>query len=90
MKRILTFLNILMFLLIPLTGFSIEFIRIDEKGNYYFTCEDSSGGAISVKIIEKNKYKVLAPFVGRIVHADSESEVALIVCGESGKTENKK
>ncbi len=73
---------------LALNAFALQFVKIDEKGNHYFRCEGNSSRAISVKIIDKGKYKVLAPYIGRIIHATSESEVALMVCGEAG--ENKK
>ena len=74
--------------ILSINAIALQFVKIDEKGNHYFRCEGSSSRAISVKIIDKGKYKVLAPYIGRIIHANSESEVALMVCGEAG--ENKK
>ncbi len=88
MKKTAIGLLFICFLIYGLNTYALQFVKIDEKGNHYFRCEGSSGRSISVKIIDKGKYKVLAPYIGRIVHADSESEVALMVCGEAG--ENKK
>jgi hypothetical protein len=85
MKKIAFLLLIIYFLGIPLTGFSIVFVKIDEKGNHYYACEGSSGHTFSIKRIEKKVYKVLGTYIGKTVNAGSESEVALIVCDESSK-----
>ena len=85
MKKKVIGLTFMCSVILASSAFSLQFVKIDEKGNHYFRCEGNSSRAISVKIIDKGKYKVLAPYIGRIIHANSESEVALMVCGEAGE-----
>ena len=59
------------------------FLKKDEKGNFHYTCEQAAGQVIVVKMIDKNTYKVLGPYIGRVVSAKSEDKAAQIVCGEA-------
>jgi hypothetical protein len=85
MKKLITGFIGVSLVLLSSHSFALQFVKKDEKGNYIFRCEMSSDRAISIKIIDKGRYKVLAPYIGRIIHAKSEAEVARMVCGEADK-----
>lgn len=85
MKKRTVLLLSLFFWIIPLTGFSIVFVKTDEKGNHYYACEGTSGQTISIKKIDKNLFKVLGTYIGKTVTAASESEAAILVCEEGPK-----
>ena len=89
MKRNLILFVLMGLILLPVTGFSIVYQMKDKNGNYYYLCEGSSGQAMRVKKIGKNAFKVLGPYVGKVVQAENEFKAAQIVCGEE-KLERKK
>ena len=82
LKQITSLVIILILLWFPMTGFSIVFFQKDEKGNFRFGCEGHVGKPMRIKLIEKNTYKVLGPYIGKVIRAATASEAAQIACGE--------
>lgn len=81
-------ISIILILLILLTTsavavYAIEFRMQDSNGVHYYYCDGFAGEPIRVKIVEKNTYKVLGSYVGKIVIAPSAFKAAQIVCGEN-------
>ncbi len=69
-------------MLIPVMGYAIMYKMKDDQGSYIFACDHYAGQRIKIKLIDKNKYKVLAKYMGKIVYAETPFKAAQIVCGE--------
>ena len=82
MKTLIVSAIVFSFLLVPLAGFSIVFVKEDEKGNHYYACEGMTSHPIQIKIVDKNRYRVLGTYIGTVVTATSEADAALKACKE--------
>lgn len=82
MRKLIILITIALACFLTLNAYAIVFIIKDDKGYYLYACEGSTSHPMRIKLIKKGTYKVLGKYVGKIVTASSESDAALMVCGE--------
>ncbi len=62
--------------------YSLILKQKDDKGVYHFVCDGFAADRVKIKLIDKNTYKALGAYTGRVVKAESAFKAALIVCDE--------
>lgn len=72
----------LIFILVPVISQAIIFKKKDDKGVYYFLCDGFATDRIKIKLIDKNTYKALGAYVGKVIKAETAFEAAQEICGE--------
>ena len=93
-KKIIT-LVISLGLVLPISGFAVEYLYKDDKGNVYFACNaQGAGGRAKVKPRGSGRYRVYGghysgnisaygTYKGVFMGVDSAEAAARVACGET-------
>ena len=84
MKKLILFIIFSLMALLPVSGFSLEFLWTDDYGSRVFDCGGLRvGGRAYVKDRGQGIYRVKGVLINREVRATSIFHAAKIACGEA-------
>jgi len=84
MKTLILKLALLLMLLFPISGFSLEFLWVDDYGRRLYDCGGHVvGGRAAVKDKGYGIYRVKSVLINREIRANSILHAGRIACGEA-------